>query len=387
MIATVVEENEQIKHICESIRADPWRIKAGYSPDIARVNESLWSTSDKTLIKKYLLGWLAQWQPCLFGRLAARYPEAISMCILLEEELASNNDDWIRDHIQEMRRGWTKAGFEGTSSSFIVILISQKLANSLPDDNMLRLARRVCSLYLLREDIRADTIYHDELFLEATDRQRSAWKWVAGVNYFAAAADGRWWQDHRIPGGIAFSVNSIGHFVKSRILASAETTYHDAIELIGNMDDIGKIDSLQTAMVWAMRTIHGASEAVSGKATYLVPRSDQCPASPIALPKHLKEYDHRYYMGYYHTDYTLPSLYFLPDVERPQLEASELDLTYLTNAHVDNPDYLTMGAGRRIRNEFPSSSESTISTSSAVLVDIDSAPRLVNALSSDSTSG
>ena len=31
------------------------------------------------------------------------------------------------------------------------------------------------------------------------------------LDFFAAAADGMWWHDHRFPGGIAFTANATGH--------------------------------------------------------------------------------------------------------------------------------------------------------------------------------
>jgi hypothetical protein len=58
------------------------------------------------------------------------------------------------------------------------------------------------------------------------------------------------------------------------------------------------------------------------------------------------------YFGYYHTDYTLPTEYFQPDVERPAATAGyALDFTYLHRAGVDNPAHTTMGEGHRIRHD------------------------------------
>lgn len=69
-----------------------------------------------------------------------------------------------------------------------------------------------------------------------------------------------------------------------------------------------------------MRTIALASNAVSGKATELSPLSGSAmptPRCPVELPPFLLDKDFRYYKGYYHTDYTIPSDYFLPDIKRP----------------------------------------------------------------------
>ena len=47
------------------------------------------------------------------------------------------------------------------------------------------------------------------------------WEWLAGVNYFCAQGDRRWWHDHRIPGGMALSVNSVGHLAKAGKISEA----------------------------------------------------------------------------------------------------------------------------------------------------------------------
>jgi hypothetical protein len=103
-----------------------------------------------------------------------------------------------------------------------------------------------------------------------------------------------------------------------------------------------------------MATINNASESVSGKATFLVPLTDgrdDRPECPVMLPESLSSFDHCGYEGFYHTDYTIPSAYFRPDVKRPvDAEPYQLDFTYLFNKALDNPDYDRMGEGRRIRD-------------------------------------
>jgi len=113
-----------------------------------------------------------------------------------------------------------------------------------------------------------------------------------------------------------------------------------------------KVNSLEKALQLAMGTIAKASNAVSGKATELLPKprgsSMKCPAG---LPAALSDKNCREYQGYYHTDHTLPSEYFLPDVARPDgLKVHTLDLTYLFDRHLDNPDFFLVGEGRRIRD-------------------------------------
>ena len=71
---------------------------------------------------------------------------------------------------------------------------------------------------------------------------------------------------------------------------------------------------------------------------------------PIKLPPRLSDKDHCTYAGWYHTDQTLPSVYFRPDVERSNDvdRHEDLDFTYLFDDSVANPAFETMGTGRRI---------------------------------------
>jgi hypothetical protein len=116
-----------------------------------------------------------------------------------------------------------------------------------------------------------------------------------------------------------------------------------------------KVDSLAKALDLAMRTIDKASDAVSGKATEPLPlpkdRSN-LPVSecPVKLSSAMSDKNFCEYQGYYHTDYTLPSEYFLPDVKRPDgLKIHFLDFTYLFHKSVDNPDFKLMSEGQQIR--------------------------------------
>ncbi|MBL8227250.1 MAG: hypothetical protein JNL98_02180 [Bryobacterales bacterium] len=198
-----------------------------------------------------------------------------------------------------------------------------------------------------------DRIALDRIYLEQPGNRRATWEWVTGVNYFSSQADKRWWQDHRIPAGMAFSVNSVGHMVKSGKLARAMQDFEQVMETA--QGDIANpiVDSLDKALELAMRTIALASDGPSGKATALLPRPSGAgvPRCPVTLPAALTDKDHRGYQGWYHTDYTLPSEYFRPDVERPaEIRTQDLDFSYLFDQSLDNPDFDRMGRGRIIRD-------------------------------------
>lgn len=331
------------------LQEDSWRTQTPFTTDVAQTAEALYASQDDESAVRILRDWLARYQPCLFGRMAAK-ADLIQFCILRESDVLGDSVR-LRDKIQTARTEWTRQGFEGRKSAFVIILLSKTLASCIPDSAVQDIAVGLTQSYLLR-DIEIDVVYHDEMFLEKPGTQRTAWKWLAGINYFSAQADGRWWQDHRIPGGIALSINSVGHMVKSGQLATA-AAYLDEV-LGGPPEQLGndRLDSLSKALSIAMKTIDMASESVSGRATYLLPEPlESISASrPAEFPASLNGKNHVTYEGWYHTDITIPSLYFRSDVTRPSdIKSIPLDFSYLFDDSVDNPDHVLMGKGRRIR--------------------------------------
>ena len=153
---------------------------------------------------------------------------------------------------------------------------------------------------------------------------------------------------------MAFLVNSVGHLVKSGQLSKVLRHLDEALG--GPEQALGGavVDSHGKSLDLAMRTIGLGQDSPSGKATMLLALPDPAPVEmppcPIALPKVLAGKDHTTYGGWYHTDVTIPSEFFRPDVERPtELELKQLDFTYLFHDDIDNPDHLTIGKGRRVR--------------------------------------
>lgn len=345
MLPTVVD-------LLTRLKPDRCRESTPFSPEMAEANERIFEAGDDSdAIAGILRQWLQRHQPCLFGRIAARR-DRVTYCILTERDLRQS-DSLIQSKIQDARLGWTRAGFSGQKSGFVILAAAPAIALATPNDDLRALAQRLCSLYLLQE-IDVDRAYHDEIFLEKPDQERSTWKWLAGVNYFCANGDGRWWQDHRMPGGMAFSVNSVGHLAKTAAVAlEIEDESEQQPNIHPKTAAATRIDSLGRALEFAMRTIGMASDGASGRATELWPLSDTDGHSvrcPVELPSNLAGKDFRQYRSYYHTDFTLPSEYFLSDIQRPQhCSARSMDLTYLHHADLSNPDYLTMGVGRRIR--------------------------------------
>jgi len=341
-----------IAQLFSELRPDPWRKDAAFSPEVHSANHQLFTATNPDTSTRILNDFIQKHQPCLFGKAGAALG-LISYCILNESDLLGP-EETLMAKIQRARTAWTREAFYGRKSGFVVSVTSQTIAKALPNDTMKELARRLCSFYLEKE-IKDNEVHLEDVFLEMPGQRQTTWKWKAGVNYFCAQGDGRWWRDHRIPGGMAFSVNSVGHRVKSAKLAAA---MRQGVQTLGAPEeewDASKIDSLEKALILAMRTIANASPAVSGKATELLPvpaqpnnlRPQVC---PVQLPQELAQKDFCEYKGYYHTDYTLPEEYFRPDVERPvHTKGHILDFTYLFHRSVDNPAFFAMGEGQQIR--------------------------------------
>lgn len=355
--------SKSIKELLENLEEDKWRREISFNKDIEDANNIIFSNknSDES-IASTLNTWIAEFQPCVFGRVAAKLG-LLSYCILTESDLRQS-DTYIRDKIQSARKQWTRDGLEGTKSGFIIMAVSEKISTAIPDSSVKDIAKRLCSLYLLQE-IDCDEIYLDELRLKIPSRNETAFRWDVGVNYFCAQGDKRWWHDHRIPGGMAFSMNSVGHMVKSAKLSNVMQELEKEMNISDDWER-GSIDSLDKALIFAMKTIDNSAKTISGKATELLPAETlvsgqdlvQC---PFDLSTKFPNKNYCEYRGFYHTDQTLPSQYFLSNVERPlNIEPYLLDFTYLFDKQLDNFDYVNMGEGRQIQaDEIASSNELT----------------------------
>lgn len=342
--------SETIASLMEKLMPDEWRAKHAFSPEMSRALDvtSVFRHGKEPEVEAVLNEWVRHHQPCLFGRIAAK-ESGITYCLVSEDQLCGNEVE-LTQYIKDARLRWTKAGFDGKSSNFIIAVLSRRLAEAVPDETVKAIALRLCSRYL-QQPIEPDRIYLDRLWLRQKTSEEAAWEWLAGVNYFSAQGDGRWWQDHRFPAGIAFSVNSVGHMVKSGSLARATRDLEEVMGTASPDFRAPNVHSLEQALGIAMATIHRASEGPSGKATRLLPNEggsfDQ--KCPVDLPMQLTEFDCSHYQGLYHTDFTIPSEYFRPDIKRYTDAASfDLDFTYLYKEDLDNPDYDLMGEGRRI---------------------------------------
>lgn len=285
-------------------RPDNFRKTKRFSSDMQSTNAILLNPENtKTQKIKAYWAWLAKNQPCIFGRLAATQ-KRVFICLFEENEVLGmrRGDDDLRETIQDYRQLWKRYALDGLSSSFVLAVVGDSLVLESPGDRLKEFCRRLLELYMDVPDIPDDTIVPQReyvfLKLESTNNSRIL-KFATLPNVFCAQGDGRWWQDHRCPGGVMITSNALGHDVYSRNGRSA-------------INDAKKLEALEQAM----RTINNAYKEKPTKragglkhcpATFLVAKgTETCPV----LKKDLAEYSADHYEGYFHTDHLLPSVFF-----------------------------------------------------------------------------
>jgi hypothetical protein len=135
-----------IADLFKQLKPDVAREQLQFSKEMAEAHEKMFATTNPNEISAVLAQWLTRHQPCLFGRMSAK-ASLMSYGILTEADL-TGTDEAIRDKIQDARSQWTRDGFEGKKSGFVVLAVSPTLATAAPDDVMKSFAL-LCELYLL----------------------------------------------------------------------------------------------------------------------------------------------------------------------------------------------------------------------------------------------
>jgi hypothetical protein len=341
---------EELADLIDQLSPDPGRLERPFSSDIQECHHELFDPSKTRLeIELSIRKWLrtSPNQPCLFGRIAASEDD-ISFCILKQGDI-ERGETYIREVIQSQRRIWKFDALNGRKHGFIIILVSESMAWALPDQKLLRVAQRLCDLYLF--DQATEPKRHDALSMRLDGGEGI--RWLVGVNVFAAQADGRWWNDHRIPGGLAFSMNSVGHMTFARRLRKFPQLGDEPTDAL-----------LNWALPTAMRTIDTASKRKHGGSRLMErERALSCPAVPPDIRasifqdinpdvrsralRNLAGFSEHLYEGWYDTDESIPEQYFTPDWERPV--GSDMLPLYFTYLHsYRDADYETMGLGEQL---------------------------------------
>jgi hypothetical protein len=332
-----------IDQLLDDLVADPWRQSQPFSADMAKVHAVLFDPTKIRQHQQIVLDWVKREQPCLFGRMAA--DEQIEICILTERDIY-RGEEYVKSVMAAHRLQWKRQGSVGKQHGFIISLVSPRIAQATPSSELRDLALRLLEIYLSEQQIAPDEIFLDSLPLRIVRTDGAQCRnWSAGVNFFGAQGDQRWWHDHRFPGGIAFSMNSVGHMTRSRLEAALPE--HPNLQRITPTDRL-----VDFALYFAMKTIHKASlGALPG--TKLAPREALCVLGGSARGSVLRDmqaYNERMYFGQYHTDVTVPSEHFDPAVKR-STDAPMRDLLFTYLHDQNDPDYGLMGLGAEISPE------------------------------------
>ena len=325
-----------IKALADSLVEDNWRLDNPFSEDIVQANRVLLHPFAKdSERKKTLSAWLQRHQTCRFGRIAAAIDQ-MHYCILTNDNIR-DTDAEIANKIQRERLIWKQQAVTKPKHGFMLVVASERVLCAAPDENLKAFSEGIRSLWQLSiapnengNDVSADLVY---LKNPATGGYLG---YEMNIDYFSAAGDRRWWHDHRIPGGLAFTANSLGHMLRYR-------EWYD-----------GKVNQEDWGTRTSMLTIDAAKQTEHDRATWLIPlenKKSKCPfANPDELPEVLKNKDWSAYKGTLHTDHSIRSEFFDGKVEPAHSNAPWLmDFTYIFDP--SEPDFQKMSAGVPVTDE------------------------------------
>lgn len=320
---------------------DKFRKRHPFSEDIESTHAILFNPSyDKRKKIRAYREWLGRNQPCVFGMRAAK-TKNVFICLLEEHEILRmrNGDHDLRDTLQDYRQVWKRYAFEGLSSSLIILLVSKSLIDKEPQDRLKEICRRFLELYMGIDKIADDTVLPEReyVFLRTINSGGNSKiiKFSTLPNIFCAQGDGRWWHDHRTPGGMMITSNALGHF-----------TY--CITKDYPLQDKDKLLALEHAMRTISNAYHGpitkkASKLRHCPATYLIPLAEG-ETSPLRSSSDFTKYSSDHYCGYIHTDYLIPSVFFKPERDPKKLKLYDnLSFRYIFDTKDEDHEELMTG--------------------------------------------
>jgi hypothetical protein len=311
-----------------------------FSDDIKATQAILFDPDVPKLKKlKAYRSWLQNFQPCVFGRIAAKN-ENIFICLLDEHDILrmKDGDPDVHDTIQDARQCWKRLALDGRHSSFLILLLSPSLVTREPGDRLKEVCRRLMELYMEIPSVHDDTIHtqREYVFLRGIHGDaRKIVKFSTLPNVFCAQGDGRWWHDHRTPGGVMITSNALGHFAHAR----ASTRSISGAEKVAALEN-------------AMRTINNAfrpGRKNSGlkhcPITWLHTRGPD--EEMIVRPTtELSGFSPNRYSGFFHTDHLIPSVFFHAERDRKEIPTyDDLDLRYIHDGSTDTQAHVELMAG------------------------------------------
>jgi hypothetical protein len=347
-----------LNELLNNLKGDEFRKSHPFSDDIRTANELLHNSSAfDDEMADCMQDWCEKSQPCQFGRVAAQQ-RRIHFSFLTHQAVSQWSDQEIGEKIAEDKKLWKqRAAFapDRATHSFMLVVASPVVALAAPDDNLEAFSNRLLelagwSLGTHRSARRLNEISSDYLYLRNPD-DKQLYGFQFNVDFFACTAHGRWWHDHRAPGGVAFTANSLGHmrayreWFQAKTTATAEWALQLAMVTIDNAEP-GKVPPKNPA----------AQPVADGRATWLLALNDGNPiVSHVACPltktsPRLKGKDWTKYEGYLHTDHAIRAEFFRDRIVPPTFDKPYLmDFTYIY-AH-DQADFAQFMQGRHFTDE------------------------------------
>ena len=341
---------DTVAELFSRLSGDRWRVSHPFYEDITQANALLHNTAaTEDEMADCAALWCVRRQPCQFGKVAGSQG-GIHFCFLTERAVSTWSDHEIAEKVEEEKQLWKqRSAFGGArrAHSFVLVVASPQVALAAPDRHLRAFSDRILQLsgWSLGESgaRRKNTVTGDFLYLKhPTDGSFYGFRF--NIDFFACAGDGRWWHDHRFPGGIAFTANSTGHMIASR-------------EWYRGKDE-GRTWALKQAMLTINNTARdavtdGGVSATERRATWLreldsegmpLVGDSRCPLGKV--PVALEGKDWTRYEGVLHTDHAVREEFFVesagpPNASKPYL----MDFTYLYDEHQE--DFIEFTGGKR----------------------------------------
>jgi hypothetical protein len=346
----------------DRLREDRGRRELPFSQDMEEARQLMhYAYAGEDEVAEALRRWCMARQPCQFGRFAASRDQ-IYFCILRERDLA-DGDKAIAEKIAEAKRHWKQRGISDRQApphGCLLVFASERVTFANPDDSLRRFADHLLMLAGWAPQRRAkrgeNPVFSDFLYLH-NPKDGEFYGFQFNIDFFAAAGDGRWWHDHRFPGGIGFTANSTGHMLHFRDWYEKPGSDHGGWALKQAMITIAQAHAPTAAADKKGRGDQPLSPEDEGRATWLRDLDDggkplvERLACPIKdMPKQLRGKDWTRYVGFLHTDHAIREEFFA-DRDQPITRRKPylMDFTYLFDRSQD--DFVNFTGGKRFSKE------------------------------------
>lgn len=321
----------QLRALFDELSFDPFRNLTPFSEDIQFIHEHIFEPGEHIrdyvrhehiahACRLWLQGDKSHNQPCVFGSIAAAQTYSgvshLHFCVLTHDDIQRMNDQEISEVIKRERLAWKRRSLLWRPESstpahgFVLIVVSPRLAFAAPNEALRKFAELLLGLWSATESQEPSGRVHFETLYLRNPRDGSYLRFTFGIDYFQAQGDGRWYQDHRFPGGIAFTANSAGHMRRYR-------EWYKGLE-----------EQERWVLKRAMQTIGNSAVTKWGRATWLktLPRDGVphvtdvvCPFNTISDGEkaYLEGIDWTKYGGRLHTDHSIRPEFFNADPDVP----------------------------------------------------------------------